>query len=176
MRIPAWSQEAAPRDPKLVQSILERRGGQFINLDTALLWSEPLARGWNAMFKAVRTEFSVSPRLKELGICTVAKLTGADYEFLHHAPEYVRAGGPEALLKKLDDPDAAAKDPAFSDDERLAIRYAIAITRDVKIPDALFKELRTRFNETEIVELTAAIAAYNLVARFLLALQVNPES
>ncbi len=175
MRIPPWTPQAAPRDPELVASILKRRGGQFINLDTALLWSEPLARGWNAFFKAVRQDFAVSPRLKELGICTVARLTGANYEFQHHAPEYVKAGGPRELLAKLDDPDAAARDPAFSDDERLAIRYAIAITRTIEIPDALFAELQARFSEPEIVELTAAIAAYNLVARFLVALQVNPE-
>lgn len=175
MRIPPWTPEAAPRDPKLVESILQRRGGQFINLDTALLWSEPLARGWNAFFKAVRTEFTVSPRLKELGICTVAKLTGAAYEFQHHAPEYVKAGGDAAVLDKLYDPLAAAADPAFSADEQLVIRYATAITRDVKIPDALFAEVRRRFSEEEIVELTVAIAAYNLVARFLMALQVDPE-
>lgn len=175
MRIPPWTPQDSPRDPALVAAILKRRGGQFINLDTALLWSEPLARGWNAMFRAVRQEFSVSPRLKELAICTVARLTGANYEFLHHAPEYVMAGGPEALLAKLDDPQAAAADPAFSGDERLVIAYAIAMTRSIEVPDALFAELRARFNATEIVELTAAIAAYNLVARFLLALQVNPE-
>jgi len=175
MRIPPWTPDAAPRDPKLVESILQRRGGQFINLDTALLWSEPLARGWNAFFKAVRTEFAVSPRLKELGICTVAKLTGAVYEFQHHAPEYAKAGGDAALLDKLDHPDQAANDPAFTADERLVIRYATAMTRDVKVADGLFAEVRARFTETEVVELTAAIAAYNLVARFLVALQVDPE-
>ena len=95
MRIPPWTPEAAPRDPKLLAAILARRGGKFINLDLALLWSEPLARGWNEMLRAVRQEFAVSPRLKELSVCTVAKLTGAAYEFAHHAPEYVKAGGPK---------------------------------------------------------------------------------
>ncbi len=175
MRIPPWSSEASPRDPKLVAAILERRGGKLLNLDSALLWSAPLARGWNELLRAVRQEFTVAPRLKELAVCTVAKLTGAQYEFVHHAPEYVKAGGREHLLAKLDDPDAAAADLAFSADERLAIRYAIAMTRSIEVPDALFAELRERFDETEIVELTAAIATYNLVARFLVALQVDPD-
>ena len=175
MRIPDWTPERAPRDTMLVDAIKARRGGSFLNLDLALLWSEPLARGWNAMFRAIRQEFAVDPMLKELAICTVARLTKADYEFGHHAPEYVKAGGNADLLPLLDDPDAAAVAPAFSADERLAIRYAIAMTREIQVPDALFAELRTRFNETEIVELTAAIAGYNMVARFLEALQVNPE-
>ena len=35
--------------------------------------------------------------------------------------------------------------------------------------------MRARFDTTEVVELTAAIATYNMVARFLLALGVTPE-
>ena len=175
MRIPAWSPEAAPRDPALLDAILKRRGGAFLNLDLAMLWSEPLARGWNALLGAVRREFEVSPRLKELAICVVAKITGAEYEFTHHWPEYVKAGGRDELRKLLDDPDKRTGDPAFTDDERLAIRYAIAMTRSVRVPEALFEQMRRRFSSAEIVELTAAIAAYNMVARFLVALEVENE-
>lgn len=175
MRIPHWTPEAAPRDAALMDAILKRRGGKLINLDLALLWSEPLARGWNALLGAVRREFAVSPALKEIAICTVAKLTGAEYEFNHHWPEYVKAGGNEGLRGRLADPERAAADPAFSADERLAMRYAIAMTRTVKVPDALFAELRKRFDDGELVELTAAIAAYNMVARFLVALEVQDE-
>ncbi len=175
MRIPPWTAEAAPRDPALVEAIRARRGGTLLNLDLALLWSEPLARGWNAMLGAVRREFAVDSRLKEIAICTVARLTGADYEFAHHWPEYVKAGGREALRPKLDDPGRAAEDSAFDADERLAIRYAIAMTREVQVPDALFAELSARFGRTELVELTAAIATYNMVARFLVALEVVKE-
>src|SRR5688572_32750828 len=117
---------------------------------------------------------SFPPRLREVAICTVAAVTGADYEFRHHAPEYVKAGGNPALVDRLRDPDRAAQDADFTDDERLAIQYAIAMTRTVKVPQALFDRLRARFSETEIVELTAAIAAYNMVARILVALEV-PE-
>jgi alkylhydroperoxidase family enzyme len=43
------------------------------------------------------------------------------------------------------------------------------------VPDSLFRELSARFSKTELVELTAAIATYNMVARFLVALQVQQE-
>jgi alkylhydroperoxidase family enzyme len=175
MRIPDWTREAAPRDPALVEAILARRGGRFIHLDLALLWSEPVARGWNALLGAVRRETAFAPRLREIAICAVARLTGAAYEFKHHWPEYVKAGGAEALRGRLDDPVAAAADPAFTPDERLVMRYAIAMTREVRVPDALFAELAARFSTTEIVELTAAVAAYNMVARVLVALDVEPE-
>ncbi|MGZ5032765.1 MAG: carboxymuconolactone decarboxylase family protein [Usitatibacter sp.] len=175
MRIPSWTPEAAPRDPALMDAILKRRGGKLINLDLALLWSEPLARGWNALLGAVRREFAVAPRLREIAICVVARLTGAQYEFNHHWPEYVKAGGDDGLRARLADPDRAAADSAFSPDERLAMRYAIAMTRTVKVPNELFAELRERLDDTGIVELTAAVAAYNMVARFLVALEVQDE-
>jgi alkylhydroperoxidase family enzyme len=175
MRIPSWTPEAALREPALVEAILARRGGKLLNLDRALLWSEPLARAWNVFLGAVRREMAFDARLREIAICTVARTTGAEYEFSHHWPEYVKAGGDDASRAKMTNPDAAAGDAAFTDDERLVMRYALAMTRDVKVPAALFEQLRRRFSTTEVVELTAAIATYNMVARFLVALEVEDE-
>jgi alkylhydroperoxidase family enzyme len=175
MRIPPWTPEAALREPALIEAILARRGGKLLNLDGALLWSEPLARAWNVFLGAVRREMTFDARLREIAICIVARTTGAEYEFSHHWPEYVKAGGSDALRDKLSDVDAAIADAAFSADERLAMRYALAMTREVTVPDALFEEVRGRFSTAEVVELTAAIATYNMVARFLVALEVENE-
>ncbi|MBC8120156.1 MAG: carboxymuconolactone decarboxylase family protein, partial [Burkholderiaceae bacterium] len=90
-RVEPWSAQLAPRDPALVSAIEARRGGALLNLDRMLLWSEPLARGWNVYLGALRREISLPPFLRELAICVVARLTGADYEFHHHAPELKRA-------------------------------------------------------------------------------------
>ena len=176
MPITPWTPQAAPRDPALVEAIRKRRGGELINLDRALLWSEPVARGWNAHLGAIRRELSVDARLREIAICVVASITGASYEFVHHWPEYVKAGGPDSLRTLLDDPSAAATNPAFSADERLVMRLAIAMTREIRVPAALESELAARFSSTERVELIATIATYNMVARFLIATGVEPES
>ncbi|HWI84262.1 carboxymuconolactone decarboxylase family protein [Ramlibacter sp.] len=180
MRIPDWTPQAKPQPPDLVNAILERRGGALLNLDRALLWSEPLARGWNVYLKNVRTGLGASRKLRELGICTVALLTGADYEYRHHAPDFLAAGGTQAELDALhaflDAPIADAASHGLAADEALVAEYAASMTRDVKVPDALFARMRARFETSELVELTAAIATYNMVARFLLALGVAPEA
>ena len=173
MRIPVWNPEDAPRDPAVVDAVMKRRGGKLLRLDEALLWSEPLARGWNAYLGEVRQNFAVDKRLKELAICTVAKLTGAQYEYDHHKPHYLAAGGTVALVDSLGDVDSAITSTIATADEKLAMRYALAMTRSVKVPDVLFREMKSRFSTTELVELTAAIAAYNMVARFLVALEVT---
>jgi len=45
----------------------------------------------------------------------------------------------------------------------------------VKVPDDLFDELKRRLPPNELVELVAATATYNMVARFLVALDITPE-
>ena len=184
MRIPDWTIEAKPQPDDLVQAILKRRGGELINLDKALLWSEPLARGWNVYLKAVRTDLPTSWKLRELGICTVALLTGAAYEYHHHAPDFLKAGGTQAELDALQAVCSAYKlntavaqtNKELSAIESIVIQYAAQMTLDVKVADDVFKQIKEYFDNTQIVELTAAIATYNMVARFLVALGVSPEA
>lgn len=180
MRIPDWTPNLKPQPPALVDAILARRGGSLLNLDKALLWSEPLARGWNVFLKAVRSELSTDRRLRELGICTVALLTGAHYEYHHHAPDFLAAGGTQAQLDALHvfvktDPLGVPTDAALGELETLVVRYAAQMTLNVAVDDTLFAALREHFDTTQIVELTSAIATYNMVARFLVALGVTPE-
>ena len=178
MRIPDWTPEQLPQPQDLVDAILARRGGKLIALDRALLWSEPLARGWNVYMKNVRTGLSASRKLREIGICTVALLTGAQYEYVHHAPDFIAAGGTQSELDALQralngDARLAIADPALGEMERLVIQYAAQMTLDVKVDEALSAALRARLTTTELVEITAAIASYNMVARFLVALGVE---
>ena len=110
----------------------------------------------------------------------MALLTGAHYEYHHHAPDFLAAGGTQAQLDALDrviagDARQQADDPALGEVEQLVIRYAAQMTRNVKVDDALFTALKRHFDTTQLVELTSAIATYNMVARFLVALGVTPE-
>ena len=180
MRIPDWTEDQLPQPPELVNAILARRGGTFINLDKALLWSEPVAAGWNVYLKNVRTGLSFSRKLRELGICTVALLTGAHYEYHHHAPDFLAAGGTQAELDALHRALALAAadgvaDPAFDELSQWVIQYAAQMTQRVKVDTALFQKLQSKLSTPDIVELTTAIATYNMVARFLVALGVSPE-
>ena len=184
MRIPDWTPELKAQPDDLVRAVLKRRGGELINLDKALLWSEPLARGWNLYLKAVRTDLPTSWKLRELGICTVALLTGAAYEYHHHAPDFLKAGGTQAELDGLQVVCAAYKsntaiaqsNQALAAIESIVIQYAAQMTLDVKVADDVFAQIKQHFDTTQIVELTAAIATYNMVARFLVALAISPEA
>src|SRR6516164_4463450 len=56
---------------------------------------------------------------------------------------------------------------AFSEVEKLVLRYAVAMTRTpVEVPDELFAALRQHFDPRQMVEITSAIAWENYRTRF----------
>jgi alkylhydroperoxidase family enzyme len=164
-----------PRE--LVEAIRARRGGKLLNLDRMLLHSPPLAAGWNAHLRAVRSELAVPAQLRELAICAVAVLNRADYEFAQHAPHYVKAGGSESELQRLRSLGTAAFDPsAFSPQHRVTIALAKEMTRDIEVRPATLQAARSALaSDRELVELVGVIATYNMVSRFLVALGVEAE-
>ena len=56
---------------------------------------------------------------------------------------------------------------AFSESEKLAFDYALALTETpAEVPEELFKLLAEHFDEGQLVELTAVVAFENYLARF----------
>src|SRR5436190_12948395 len=165
-----------PRD--VVDAIRKRRGGRLMHLDRMLLYSPPYAKGWNALMGAVRNELGIPPKLRELAICTVGALTGAEYEFHHHAPLLVQAGGTPAQVEALRRLVSSSVDSDLFDvGERAVVRFAFELTRNVAVADATFEAARAALGSDQlVVELIAVVAAYNMAARFLVALQVTPEA
>lgn len=62
---------------------------------------------------------------------------------------------------------------ALDDKEWVVLRYADAMTRSIDVPQSVFDELKKLFSEQEVVEITATVASYNMVSRFLVALDVG---
>ncbi len=165
---------AEPAD--IVNAVRARRGGKLLNLDRMLLNSPPLAAGWNTFLGAVRTSLVLDARLRELAMCVVAVINRAEYEFTQHAPLYVKAGGTEAQVQAMRDPDAALRsEGVFGEAELAALAVTVEMTRHVQVRDESFAALRRHVGEREAVEFVAVVAAYNMVSRFLVALDVDHE-
>lgn len=175
-RIPYLTDEQAG-PPELVAAIRARRGGQLANLDRILLYSPAFATGWNQMMGRVRNELGLSPLLKELAMCAVAVLNGADYELHHHGPLFIAAGGTTRQLEALSDlPVAHERADLFGDRERAALALCFEMTRHVKVSDAVFDAARTQLgNDQHLFELIGVIAAYNMVSRVLVAVGIEVE-
>ncbi|MEO8305808.1 MAG: carboxymuconolactone decarboxylase family protein [Betaproteobacteria bacterium] len=164
-----------PRE--LVAAIRARRGGTLLNLDRMLLHSPPLAAGWNTLLRAVRTELAVPPKLRELAMCAVAVLNHAEYEFHHHAPLFLGAGGTTSQLDALRSVcDTGTESPAFDKAERTVLMLAIEMTRTVQLgPTTLAAARDALADDGQLVEIVGVIAAYNMVSRVIVALEIEPE-
>lgn len=172
----AYQPENLAEPAALVDAIRARRGGRLLHLDRMLLHSPPLAAGWNGYLKAIRTELALDPRLRELAMCVVASLNGAHYEFHHHAPEFVRAGGTAQQVEALRQPVQALQMAGLFDDAALAaLRLTIEMTRQVSVDDDTFAVIHAVLGDRQTVELVGVIATYNMVSRFLVALGIEPE-
>ena len=156
----------------LAERIKRERGGELLNLYRMLLHSPPLAEGWLTFFTAVRQRTELPGRYRELAILRVAMLNEADYEFTAHAPFALREGIAQAAIDAL----RAHRVPDGLDGaDRAVIAYTDSMTREIHVPHDVFARVREHLAEHHVVELTATIAAYNCVSRFLEALRIDPE-
>ncbi|KAI0431226.1 AhpD-like protein [Xylaria sp. FL1042] len=177
---------SSPEEAEIVSRVAARRAPRPLQpLDLALLHSPPIADGWNSFLGAVRTRTQLHPLLRELAICRVAVCNSAWYEWGHHAPLAAAAGlGPRALeVIKMADLDTlgeegrrGAEEDGLGGKEWAVLRYTDEMTRVVRVSGATFGALREVCDEREVVEVTATVAAYNCVSRFLVALDVGERN
>jgi AhpD family alkylhydroperoxidase len=155
--------------PELAELEARIRGarGRLSPLYQVLLHSPQL--GWEHFFTVIRQRTSVPPALRELVILRIAVLNGADYEFEAHVPHALQAGMTQQAIENL----RKNAVQEFSETENLVLRYTDAMTRDIRVPDALFAQVEKQFDAKALVELTATIAGYNMVSRFLTAMHIH---
>lgn len=151
---------------------LSRESGRVGNIFRAMAHSPRLLHQFMRLGSDLRYRTRLDPRLRELAILTVGRLTGAAYEYVHHLDLARRAGVSEAQIAGLP---VWERHPAFSEQERAVIRYAETVTRDIRVPDAVWDGVRAFLDEEQMVELTLTVAFYNLVVRFLEPVQVELE-
>lgn len=123
---------------------------------------------------AIRTKNSLPDDIREIAICRPALINKAWFEWNAHAPILVKSAGfTEEKLAVVQQLHPTSKG-ALDDRQWAVLRYADAMTRDVTVLQALFDEVKaTGFSEQEMVEITATVASYNMVSRFLVALDVG---
>ncbi len=170
-RLPYGDEHKDPETAQVAEQIRAERGS-LLNLYRMLLNSPPVARGWLNFLTAIRQKASLSGKLRELVILRIALVNGADYEYRAHTPFALKEGLSQEKIDAL--PNWMESD-AFDEFECAVLAYADAMTKNVQVDDGVFDAVSRHLNTQEMTELTATIAAYNLVSRFLEALKIDPE-
>lgn len=171
-RIPAVVPGSRPELHAIEARITAARG-RISPLYGVLLNSPAVVEGWEALLTAIRQKTGISARLRELTILRVAVLNRAPYEFEAHVSHAQAAGMSDALIEALRAPVSPDDISGLQPVDRVVLHYTDSMTRDIHVPNAIYDDLRAHFDEQAIVELTATIAAYNMVSRFLSALKIG---
>jgi len=176
-RIPPVVPGTRPALAAIEREIVEQRGRVSL-LYQVLLNSAPVAAGWEKLLTAVRNQSTVPPALREIVILRVAVLNRAAFEFDAHVPHAERAGVTAAKIDAVRTlapgaADVATAAPAFDADERLVLALTDAMTRDVDVAEALMARVKARFDARAVLELVTTVAAYNMVSRVLVALDIR---
>jgi AhpD family alkylhydroperoxidase len=130
-----------------------------------------LMLGYGMLEQATAKLDRVEPRLKVLAELKAATLTQCEYCIDIGSQIARRAGVSEQQLLAL--PRYRDSDE-FDELEKLVLDYAVGMSRTpVSVSDQLFSELRGRFDEAQLVELTNVIAVENMRGRFNLALDIG---
>ncbi|CAH2601580.1 Carboxymuconolactone decarboxylase family protein [Rhodovastum atsumiense] len=172
-RIPYASRDAAPAaDQALFDRLEALRGKPVENIFLAIANAPALCEGVLAMAMSLRHSTILDRQLRELAVLTVGLETSAEYEVAHHWNSAVKAGVTREKLERLHDFEDA---PVFSDQERVVMRVARAVTRDGRLDDDLWQQLCAVLDEPQRLELVLTIAWYNCVVRILLPLEIDIE-
>jgi 4-carboxymuconolactone decarboxylase len=161
----------AQGDAREVLAAMEARGSTILNLHRALANDPNVLRNFLRLGNSLLVYGLLPPALRELAILRVAQMTGASYEWAHHVPIAREAGVSEEQIAGLAGWDTS---PHFDKRERAALRYAESVA-SLAVPDEVFREARAHLSEAEVVELTLVAGYWGMVARLLLALQIDVE-
>ena len=157
----------------MAERVRRERGGRVGNIFKMLMHSPPAMNGWMEFFTTIRQRCELDARSRELAILKVAVINGAAYEFDAHAPVAMQAGVTQAQIDALKKGETPA---GLTERDRAVLDYTDAMTRTITVPDAVFAAVRRHFNERLMVELTLTIGGYNLVSRFLVAMQIDHDA
>jgi alkylhydroperoxidase family enzyme len=190
MRIPYAPTEPAADAPETTKAIYgriteRRKPRPLIPLDLALLHNPAIADGWNSLLGAVRSKTSLNPGLMEMAVCRIAVLNKAVFEWNSHSPLALKGGLSRASLDivrtaQVVPPGGRCQTKQEQDtlnkEEWAVLCYADQVTKNIEADDDVFDALRDFLDDKGLVEMTATVATYNMVSRFLVALNVAEKN
>lgn len=124
---------------------------------------------------AIRSKSSLGLDHMELAVCYVAVLNNATYEWTAHAPLALKAGVKREALEAVLKGDVKNPD-VLTEAEIDVLEFTKQSTKEIKVEDALMEKLKKRYSDQQVMELTITVGSYNMVSRFLVALDVTESN
>ena len=161
-RIPLFPLDVMTADQRRVyDAIVAGPRGKVEGPLRVALHAPRLADAWQALGAELRFRTSLPPRLSELVILIVARHWTSQFEWYSHEPIARKAGVADDVVAAL----RAGREPAFAaDDQQIVYDYVVELLRDHAVGEVTYQRALDRLGTVGIVELTALVGYYVMVA------------
>ncbi len=127
----------------------------------AALHNPELADKWQALGAQLRYGTTLPPRLSEIAILVTGLACQSPFEWYAHRAEAEKAGVEPSVIEAIL---AGTPLPGMSPDDAAVYHYAVELNRHNSVSDATYAVALAQFGERTVVELTALIGYYTMVA------------
>ena len=169
-RIPLFPlPEMTPEQKKVYDSVVSGPRGVVVGPLRAALHRPELAERWSALGEILRYRTSLPPRLSELAILVTARAWTSQLEWQQHAPAALKGGLSRDIVDAIRD----GRTPAFAkEDEKAVFEFASELHGNKSIGKKTYDNALSFLGTQGIVELTALIGYYTMVAMTLIAHEI----
>jgi alkylhydroperoxidase family enzyme len=117
------------------------------------------------------TRLRLDPVLRELAILEVARVSGAEYEWIQHAAIATAVGTSDEQVAAVQSGDLDAD--CLSDAQRAVLRFTRETLEQVGVSEETFERVSAHLSAQEIVELLLVVGAYRMLAGVMEACEID---
>ncbi len=150
-----------PDQRRVYDKIVSGRRGKIQGPLRAALHNAELADRWQALGELLRYSTTLPPRLSEIAILVTGRACQSPFEWHAHRQEAERAGIEPYIIEAIL---AQTWPEGLSPEDAAVLRYAGELNRFNSVSDSTYAEALARFGERTVVELTALVGYYTMVA------------
>jgi 4-carboxymuconolactone decarboxylase len=141
--------------------VVSGRRGKIVGPLRAALHSPELADRWQALGEFLRYNTLLTPRLSELAILVTGRACESPFEWYAHRAEAEKVGIEAPIIDALL---VQSMPEGLTEDEAIIIQFATELSRSNSVSDATYARALERFGVRAVVELTALVGYYTMVA------------
>ena len=127
----------------------------------AAIYNAELADKWQALGALLRYKTSLTPRQSELAILITGRACQSPFEWYAHKLEAIKAGIEPDIIEALLNQTQPLN---LSTEDQLIWQYSVELNQHNSVSDATYQAAMAFFGAKTIVELTALVGYYTMVA------------
>ena len=162
-RIPALTRDSVPESQRATfDELVEQRGGVPTTGPGSVMLNAPeVAQRALGLASYLRTETSLAPRIRELGMLVAARENDCQFIWNAHAPMARMAGLKDEVVDALRDKKEL---PGLAPDEDAVVNYGREFFRTRRVSQATFDAALAQFGVVGLTELTNLMGCYAMLA------------